>query len=313
MLDEERKYVRIGADDILLAKPLRWDLYDGNRQLIKEKGGVFSTQAEIEEALVLGGYRLFELGNEDASVAGVVLRPAAASGPPTANDPVRVEARREPKVLLIPFEKSKIRIGDTLVLQSSPDAPRYPVRLIGYLRNRSVIVTPPEVNGEVAMVRDGQSFIGRFFSGQNAFAFSTSVLKQTSVPYPHLHLVYPRELKVQEIRKSPRVDVSLISAVEFEGRGGQAAVRVINLSSTGAGFRAKVALGEQGQKLILKFKLAIHGIDTVVNVRSEICSVRETNEDPAMSFLHGVRFLDVDEPTHFALSAFVYGSLLGEN
>ena len=50
MLDEERKYVRIGADDILLAKPLRWDLYDGNRQLIKEKGSIFSTQAEIEEA-----------------------------------------------------------------------------------------------------------------------------------------------------------------------------------------------------------------------------------------------------------------------
>lgn len=307
MLDEERKFVRISADDVLLAKPLRWDIYDGNRQLIKEKGGVFTTQAQIEEALVLGGYRLFELGNEDPSVSGVILRPESNK------NAAQVEARREPKVLLIPFEKSKIRIGDTMVLQSSPDAPRYPVRLIGYMRHRSVIVTPPEINGEVAMVRDGQSFIGRFFSGQNAFAFSTSVLKQTSVPFPHLHLVYPRELKVQEIRKSPRVDVSLIAAVEFEERGGQAAVRVINLSSTGAGFRAKASLGSAGQVLVLKFKLAIHGIDTVVNVRSEICTVRESNEDPAMTFLHGVRFLDVDEPTHFALSAFVYGSLLGEN
>jgi c-di-GMP-binding flagellar brake protein YcgR len=118
---------------------------------------------------------------------------------------------------------------------------------------------------------------------------------------------------VQEIRKSPRVDVSLIAAVEFEGRAGQAAVRLNNLSSTGAGFRAKAALGEPGNTLILKFKLAIHGIDTVVNVRSEICSARETNDDPAMPYLHGVRFLDVDESMHFALSAFVYGSLLGEN
>ncbi|MDD2885854.1 MAG: flagellar brake protein [Dechloromonas sp.] len=305
MLDDDRKFIRVTADDIELAKPLRWTLYDGNRQIIKEKGGIFGTQADIEAALVIGGYRLPD--EASGEVGNAILRPERAV------ETARAAAKTGSRVLSIAFENSKIRIGDTLVLQSAPDQPRFPVRLIGYLRNRSVIVTPPEINGEVVMVRDGQSFVGRFFSGQNAFAFSTSVSKQTSVPYPHIHLAYPRELKVQEVRKSPRVDVSLIAAIEFEGKGGQTAGKLINLSPTGAGFRAKQACGAPGDKFLLKFKLTINGLDTVVNVRSEVCSVREMSEELTMPFLHGVRFVEVEESIQFALSAFVYGSLLGEN
>ncbi len=305
MLDDDRKFIRVSADDIDLAKPLRWTLYDGNRQVIREKGGVFQTQAEIESALAIGGYRLPEEGSDE--VGNSILRPERAG------EAAKAAPKAGPRVLTLAFENSKIRIGDTLVLQSAPEAPRFPVRLIGYLRNRSVIVTPPEINGEVVMVRDGQSFVGRFFSGQNAFAFSTSVSKQTSVPYPHIHLAYPRELKVQEVRKSPRVDVGLIAAIEFDGRAGQMAGKIVNLSPTGAGFRAKQSCGQQGERLLLKFKLTINGLDTVINVRCEICSVRELTDEPAMPFLHGVRFIEVEEPTQFALAAYVYGALLGEN
>lgn len=305
MLDDDRKFIRVTADDIDLAKPLRWTLYDGNRQVIREKGRVFETQAEIEAALAIGGYRLPDEAPEELGVG--ILRPERGSDAPKA------AAKVAPRVLTIAFENSKIRIGDTLVLQSSPEAPRFPVRLIGYLRSRSVIVTPPEVNGEVVMVRDGQSFVGRFFSGQNAFAFSTSVSKQTSVPYPHIHLAYPRELRVQEVRKSPRVDVGLIAAIEFESKAGQTAGKIINISPTGAGFRAKQSCGAQGDKLLLKFKLTINGLDTVINVRSEVCTVREMTEEASMPFLHGIRFIDLEDSTQFALAAFVYGSLLGEN
>ena len=68
------------------------------------------------------------------------------------------------------------------------------------------------------MLRDGQTFVGRFFSGQRAFAFSTALVKQTSVPFPHMHLAYPRDLRVQEVRKSPRIDVQMIAAIEFVDR-----------------------------------------------------------------------------------------------
>ncbi len=112
MLDDDRKFIRVSADDIDLAKPLRWTLYDGNRQVIREKGGVFQTQAEIESALAIGGYRLPEEGSDE--VGNSILRPERAG------EAAKAAPKAGPRVLTLAFENSKIRIGDTLVLQSAP-------------------------------------------------------------------------------------------------------------------------------------------------------------------------------------------------
>ncbi|MBK9783683.1 MAG: flagellar brake domain-containing protein [Betaproteobacteria bacterium] len=40
-------------------------------------------------------------------------------------------------------------------------------------------------DGNWSCVKEGQSFIIRFFSGQNAYAFTSVVARQTSVPFPH--------------------------------------------------------------------------------------------------------------------------------
>lgn len=303
MLDEERTFVKLELRDIDFGKPLPWTIYNGDRVPVRRKGEVIRTRAELDEVMERGAYRLAEERTREG--AGILLPEGACrsgeQGRPraSAKDPDAIE-----------FENSRIRIGDPLVLQA--ETSRYTVRLIGYLRNRSIIVTPPEIEGDLVMIRDGQAFFGRFFSGRSAFAFNTSVLRQTSVPYPHVHLAYPRETKVQVVRHAMRVDVGIIAVVSVQGQAAQASGKIVNLSPTGAGLRSKAVLGKPGDILNLKFRLVVNGIEIVFNLDSEVRNAEENLADPALPFMHGLHFLNVEGAMHVALSAFVYGALLGE-
>lgn len=210
------------------------------------------------------------------------------------------------------LDSSRIQIGDAIVLQTTSEAPKLSARLIGYLKNRSVITTQPEIDGELVMLREGQAFTVRFFSGKSVCEFATNILKQTSVPYPLVHLAYPRELKVQEVRRSARIAVDLIAAIEFSGQAGQSSGKLIDLGAHGAGLCAKTALGQKGDFLRLKFKLSIQGVDSYLVLNSEIRNVLKREGDHAMPYLHGLNFSGVESNSQLALSAYVYGRLLGD-
>lgn len=277
----EGNFARVGLGDIEVGQPLRWNLYDANREQVRRQGEVFQTLEAIDELTSAGVYRL--------------LTPAERQS-------------RE-----IGFEASRIRVGDAIQLEISPEQPRYVVFLIGYQKNKGVIVTPPQSAGGIVMLREGQAFVGRFFSGQSAYAFSTALVKQTSVPFPHMHLAYPRDLRVQEVRKSPRIDVQMIAAIEFVDREApQVSGKICNLSATGAALRTRQKLGVVGDKVRLKFKISIQGQETFLSVLSEVRSINENRDDPTMPVLWGLLFIEPDNHAHFALSAYVYGMLLGE-
>jgi c-di-GMP-binding flagellar brake protein YcgR len=200
-----------------------------------------------------------------------------------------------------------------MYMQSSPEAPRLVIKLIGYLKNKGLIVTVPESESELVMLRDGQSFIVRFFSGQNAYAFTTVVVKQTSVPYPHVHLSYPKEVRGREIRKGSRVDVDLIAAIALEPGGGHTASgKIVNLSIGGGALRAKTRLGEKDHVINVKFKLLIGELPSYVSFDCVIRAIAEDADPSGMPYLHGLQFLDPEPTMALALTAFVYQKIVGE-
>lgn len=247
--------------------------------------------------------------DEDQDIAGLLTASGTKGETSPASESTRQSALRPSAIGL---DSSRIQIGDAILLQTTPDAPRLLSRLIGYLKNRSVIVTQPEIEGELVMLREGQAFSARFFSGKNVCEFATNVLKQTSVPYPFLHLSYPRELKVQEVRRSARIPVDLIAAIECASQSGVNSGKLIDLGANGAGLCAKLPLGQKGSLVRLKFKLSIHGIDSYLALNSEIRNVVKREGEPTMPYLHGLSFLDVESNTRLALAAYVSGHLLGE-
>lgn len=245
----------------------------------------------------------------------------AASGEQGAN--VRTGARAAEseapsREMFATLEASKIRIGDTLIMQSSPETPRLSVKLIGYLKNVGLIVTVPTNGGELVMLKDGQSFIVRFFSGQSAHAFTSTVVRQTSVPFPHVHLSYPREVRGQGVRKGARIDVELIAAITLPGvaDGEEAQSRsgkIVNLSTGGAALRSKTALGHKGDVIGVKFKILTHDIPSYLDFPSTIRMVTHDHVDPAMPYLYGIEFANTDQGMSLALAAFVYQKIFHES
>lgn len=295
--DERGGFLKLGVSDVEIGKPLLHPLYDGSRNVILKRGQVIENGRQCEMLIERGLYR------------SVHERPAVAAQRVSDDAPPSRES-------IMPLEATKIRIGAPLQMQSSATAPRLSVRLIGYLRNTGLIVTVPESEGELVMLKDGQSFIMRFFAGQNAYAFTTTVVKQTSVPFPHVHLSFPPEVRGLEIRKGARIDVELIAAIAMDGEaGGEArpgSAKIVNLSTGGAALRSKLPLGNKGDVINVKFKVLIHDIQSYLVFDSVIRTVSEDRAAPGMPYLYGVQFEHADPSMVLALAAFVYQKIVHE-
>lgn len=208
----------------------------------------------------------------------------------------------------------KIRVGDAVQLQTNDEnAPvRYTCRFMGFLKNRSVIVSNPMLEDKTVMVREGQAFIVRLFSGKDCYAFTVSVVKAVNVPYPYIHLSYPSEVVGMSIRRHARVKVKVIAAVfpfDSGGTGNKMTPATIQNMSVGGGMIAsKTPLGEKGDKVIVKFKLMLEGIEHVYAMTTILRSVnleKSSPNDPGV-YVHGSEFVDVVPTDAISLSAFVY-------
>ena len=292
--EKQSEFTKIGVKDIEIGKPLLHPLYDGNRVLLLKRGAIVESAHQCEILIQRGLYR-----NLNERSTPIEQAPVAREAPTSRESMSTLEA-------------TKIRIGDALQMQSSAEAPRLTVKLIGYLKNRGLIVSVPESEGEFVMLKEGQSFIVRFFSGQNAYAFTSVVARQTSVPFPHVHLSYPREVRGLEIRKDSRIDVDLIASVSLDGETGVSAGKIVNLSTGGAALRAKGRLGGKGDTINVKFKILINDMQSFTVFDSLICTVTEDKSDPLMPFLHGIKFIKPEQNMTLAVAAFVYQKIVGE-
>ena len=119
---------------------------------------------------------------------------------------------------VVPLDEIKLAIGDSFQIQTQIEQAeaRYYVKLVGYLKGRSVLVTIPEAEGRLCYVREGQAFVVRFFAGRNAYAFTANVLKSSSIPFPHMHLSYPSQVRGLVVRAGERVPVRIICAVVMQ-------------------------------------------------------------------------------------------------
>lgn len=228
-----------------------------------------------------------------------------------------IEAHEQVSETLMSLQDARLQIGDAVSLQSiaSDSAVRYSVKLIGMTHGRSVLVSTPMVDGKYLLLKEGQGFVLRGFSGKNAFAFSTQILKNVNTPYPYLHLAYPREVKSLVVRKGSRADVMLICAVtDVDDPKRTAAGNIINISVGGALLVFREPFIEKGQSLILKFKTLINGIEALLELKAVVRAVNvDCSGDGALPYRLGVQFIDVTPENSIPLLAYVYQALLEQS
>lgn len=224
------------------------------------------------------------------------------------------EATSETQIAL---EDARLQIGDLVQLQTQADGKdvRYTVRLIGLTKSRSVLVSTPATEGKYLLMREGQPFVLRAFSGKSAYAFQTEILKNVNTPYPYLHLAYPKQVRSLVVRKGARADVKVICAITAcDAAPITAAGTIVNLSVGGALMASKLPPGNKGQRLTLKFKVTVNGIDALLEVDAIIRAINidQTGETDTPYGL-GLQFVDIPPEDTIPLLAFVYHQLLEQS
>jgi len=312
-LDDGPKLVKVLPGEIDLGGRLMCNLYNGDRQIVRVAGQTVTSQADLDSMYAKGLYR-YE--NEHVHKGA---DPVKTDGPSKFRrgtggkrlDPSKLRPTQAKAVTDVPLDKTKIKIGSVLQLQpKGPDAMRYTVQLIGYLRGQGVCVTPPSGNGEFVMIREWDGFTVRFFSGKDAFAFDTSAIKQTMVPYPMLHLTYPRMVRIHQIRQKSRLQLELIAVAQESSRGVLVSLKITDISTGGASLATKTDLGAVGEQFSLKFKVNVEQIEVLMELRCQIRNIVKPSEATAGNYTFGVSFHDIPPDMLIALSAFVGNAML---
>ena len=215
------------------------------------------------------------------------------------------------------LEEARLQIGDLVNLQILTDGgdERYSATLIGLSHGHSVLVTTPMIDGKYELMRVGHTYILRVFSGRSAFAFTTHILKSLHTPYPYLHLAYPREVRSLVVRKGDRAKVKVICAITgYDEVQLQEAGTIINISIDGAMIAVKKMFGHKGQRVSIKFKVIVNGVEAFLGLDAVIKSVNTIQfKETDLPCQLGLQFVDVSTEDSIPLLAFVYHKLMEQS
>jgi len=220
-----------------------------------------------------------------------------------------------------PAAELNLQVGEALQVQFMDDETRgqFYVKVLGFLPERSVIVTTPENAGQAMSVREGRAVLARSYSGEHARGFTCTVLRSCTQPYAYLHLSYPSKIETMLERQSSRVRSALAVGVRVtdmpaDARDIPAVIR--DLSLTGAQLLASAAVGRSGDRITVKARLPIAKIgDQPVDLPALIRNAQEETgvHDSLWRFRCGIEFEPLDAQTTLTLRAYLYERFAPEN
>lgn len=299
---ESLSLIPVPPTEIALGRPLPWSVYDANGKLLLASGFVIESQNQLDGLIEGGFFRDVRWG----SAHGVAIRNSGVRQ--SGNQPVSEAKPDVGTESIVAMDELRWRVGETLYLQSYDNpAIRYTVRLIGFVKSQSVLVTAPTLDGKFGYIQNGQAFVVRSFSGKNAYAFAAAAIKSVHAPYPYLHLSYPPQVRSTTIRKSARAQVKIIAAVMMGQPEHNVATTLTDLSVGGASGTAKQAIGIKGAVGRIAFKVHAAEQDALLNLKVALRSVVPAEGSDA--YVHGFEFLDMSVSERLILTAFVHQAL----
>lgn len=210
-----------------------------------------------------------------------------------------------------PNPELSLHVGETLQLQFMDDETRgqFYVKVIGFLPERSIIVSTPEKGGQAMNVREGRAVLARSYSGDEARGFTCVVLGAMSQPYPHLHLSYPTKVETMLERQNSRVRSALAVGVRPAGATADVPAVIRDISIGGAQLLASAAVGQSGDRVLIKARLPVAKIgDQPIELPAVVRNAVEEAgvHDSLWRFRCGVEFEPLDAQTTLVLRAYLY-------
>ncbi|MFZ4527682.1 MAG: flagellar brake protein [Undibacterium curvum] len=311
--------------EITVGQTLAWPVYNQDGDMLSEAGLHIDSEQQLNHLLEVGYCSADFLWDSipaklsdpltpatanvsaAASTLPATAEPALATPPPNqpGNPPKQEELNKES---VIELDSVRWHVGEVFFLQTQDNVgTRYTVRLIGYAKNKSLMLTAPMMDGRAALIREGQGFIVRAFPGKKAYAFTSSLIKYVYSPFPYLHLAYPREVRATTIRQAARATVKIIASVTVGNPEQTAAATLGDLSMGGTSGIIKRQLGRKGDTGTVKFRVNAAGSDEYLSLNVILRSVAPTEN--GLEFRHGFEFVDLSPQARLILSAFVHQTL----
>lgn len=296
--------IPIRHSEVEIGKPLRRPVYDWHGQLLLAAGFVIESKNQLNGLLENGFFQDagWKVGTISTDQSGSLSTAITGSEKPSVPAPA--------KEILVEMAEVRWGVGEAIYLQVLDNsALRYTVKLIGFVKNKTVFVTAPMSDGKFEFIREGQSFIVRAFSGKKAYAFMASAVKSVHTPHPYLHLTYPKQVRCNVVRQGARAEVKIVASLSVGANQERSGAGMLtDLSVGGASATAKEPLGAKGDQARVKFKLQAVGQDEFLNLPAILRWVGPAESGPG--FKHGFEFVDVAVHERLILSAFVHQTLV---
>ena len=207
-------------------------------------------------------------------------------------------------------------IGDNLQTQFAGDDTRHYVKVIGYLAGKSLVVTPPMVDGQPLPLRADQDVVVRLMSGNEIVGFAVKVLSVNARPYPHLHLSFPNNVQAVTVRKALRVHLNRVASVqvclkdtsEVDPAQASHSVTIQDMSTSGALLIADQPLVEAGQSIVITARLDVANETEDLSLVAIVRNIRPERGEKMGTrvFHHGVELRLADRNQSIMIHAFVY-------
>lgn len=295
----QQAFKRLPKELLRVGNPITYPVYDKKGQLFS-KELLIETESELEELYDRGLY----LDLETSKKIGLVKVEEKS----VVNDDVTLD--KNEKFTKLPFKA--LKLGE--VIQLSPtgegeSAQKYLVKFIGGVDKKSLICTIPSIHDKTLFIKENTGFWVQFFSGKSVYRFSTVVDAVFSRPYPHMHLMYPREAFVKKLRRNQRVSVEIIASIKNLSRTEDTVFsgKLVDLSLGGMLLETYKSGAHEENAIECSFKIALDDREVLLVVKGTVQNVvKETTEEGKEIYRYGVQFVELPFQEKVYLQNYIY-------
>ncbi|MFA6013626.1 MAG: flagellar brake protein [Gallionellaceae bacterium] len=298
--------ILVNRNELTVGKSPPWPVMDSDGNPLLAQGELVRDDTHLKTLLASGACHEMSWEGSNGSDTEVSLR--------ASTEPAETDSDNKG----FTFDDLKLKVEDRLLLEppAKLGSDRLPVKVIGFLKGQSLLVTTPmATSGQRLQLLENETVIIRSFSGQNAFAFSSSVMRICRLPYEYLHLSFPVNIQGLAIRKAPRVKTRIIVSVQSlkPGSGEQISALICDISAKGLSLDAKRQLGEKGDTLSLAFRLQLHKIEALLSIKGIIRSISNidaVNDTKPALIRYGIELQNLQPNDSVVLQSMIYQQMI---
>lgn len=190
------------------------------------------------------------------------------------------------------FDALRLYPGAAMQLQSMSAGKnaRHEIKFIGFIKDKSLLVTLPFQDGEAIWMQPGKTFIVRGFNGIYAYAFKVQVIRAHANPSTYVHFSWPNEIDCQLVRHSLRVAAALAANVSLPDNS-TVDVTMLDLSASGSMLDSPAEFGAVGEHARIEFAVDFEGSTMNLNIAVIVCNTQQ--KEDGTGFRIGVGFENI--------------------